>query len=144
MRFGISATSWIFPKNLRTRLRPIKVCAVAISSFLRRTAWQSGRLSGGPPSNRDRPDRRQAPNFVHACYATQARYPESLNTSSAPLGDLCGESGIYVAESPTQSRVPPCRAEICLVYLNGGPRNGFREPPFVFCAGSRIALSRDL
>src|ERR1043165_8414587 len=37
MRFGISATSWIFPKNLRTRLRPIKVCAVAMCSLLRRT-----------------------------------------------------------------------------------------------------------
>src|SRR5262245_16422447 len=32
MRFGISATSWIFPKNLRTRLRPVNVCA-AISSL---------------------------------------------------------------------------------------------------------------
>src|SRR5437763_1676927 len=28
MRFGISATSWIFPKNLRTRLRPVNVCAI--------------------------------------------------------------------------------------------------------------------
>src|ERR1700680_1437263 len=32
MRFGISATSWILPKNLRTRLRPVKVCAIS-SSF---------------------------------------------------------------------------------------------------------------
>src|SRR4029434_214226 len=50
MRFGISATSWIFPKNLRTRLRPIKVCAVAMCSLLRRTVQGHGRLSGGPPS----------------------------------------------------------------------------------------------
>src|ERR1700761_6968066 len=28
MRFGISATSSIFPKNLRTRFRPINVCAI--------------------------------------------------------------------------------------------------------------------
>src|SRR5687767_13076847 len=31
MRFGISATSWIFPKNLRTRLRPVNVCAAILS-----------------------------------------------------------------------------------------------------------------
>src|SRR6185295_14161752 len=28
MRFGISATSWIFPKNFLTRLRPVNVCAM--------------------------------------------------------------------------------------------------------------------
>src|ERR1700737_1993747 len=28
MRFGISATSSIFPKNFRTRFRPINVCAI--------------------------------------------------------------------------------------------------------------------
>jgi hypothetical protein len=31
MRFGISATSWIFPKNFRTRFRPINVCAIMSS-----------------------------------------------------------------------------------------------------------------
>src|SRR5215472_2081099 len=30
MRFGISATSGMFPKNLRTRLRPLKVWVWAI------------------------------------------------------------------------------------------------------------------
>src|SRR5919206_3614708 len=30
MRFGISATSWIEPKNLRTRLRAVKVCAILL------------------------------------------------------------------------------------------------------------------
>src|ERR1051326_861208 len=40
MRLGISATSWILPKNLRTRLRPVNVCAIvfdlSVSSRLRR------------------------------------------------------------------------------------------------------------
>src|SRR4051794_30084748 len=31
MRFGISATSWIFPKNFLTRLRPVNVCAIVLS-----------------------------------------------------------------------------------------------------------------
>src|SRR3954447_4997461 len=34
MRFGISATSSILPKNLRTRLRPVKVCAIVLSRFV--------------------------------------------------------------------------------------------------------------
>jgi hypothetical protein len=36
MRFGISATSLIFPKNLRTRLRPVNVSAIVASRFVRR------------------------------------------------------------------------------------------------------------
>ena len=35
MRFGISATSWILPKNLRTRLRPVNVCAIVCSLSVR-------------------------------------------------------------------------------------------------------------
>src|SRR6516164_1863652 len=31
MRFGISATSSILPKNLRTRLRPVNVCTIVAS-----------------------------------------------------------------------------------------------------------------
>src|SRR5882672_4439333 len=49
MRFGISATSWIFPKNLRTRLRPVNVCAaILFSRFVEPPG--PGRLSGRPPS----------------------------------------------------------------------------------------------
>src|SRR5215510_13044402 len=48
MRFGISATSWIFPKNLRTRLRPVNVCAVI--SPLSVGPSGPGRLSGRPQS----------------------------------------------------------------------------------------------
>src|SRR5262245_7045405 len=38
MRFGISATSWIFPKNLRTRLRPVNVCAISSLALSNRRA----------------------------------------------------------------------------------------------------------
>src|ERR1700736_827440 len=41
MRFGISATSSIFPKNLRTRLRPVNVCAI-VASLLPPTAHRGG------------------------------------------------------------------------------------------------------
>src|ERR1700719_714564 len=68
MRFGISATSSIFPKNFRTRFRPINVCAImssrsidpsspsrlrlAPSSRIRgfEIPGRLGRLSRGPPS----------------------------------------------------------------------------------------------
>src|SRR5262245_52867249 len=38
MRFGISATSWIFPKNLRTRFRPVNVCAISSLALSNRRA----------------------------------------------------------------------------------------------------------
>src|SRR5215468_10939009 len=43
MRFGISATSLMCPKNLRTRLRPVNVCCAIVASHLRRP-----RCEGGP------------------------------------------------------------------------------------------------
>src|SRR6478752_4413702 len=37
MRFGISATSLMCPKNLRTRLRPVNVCCAIVASRYRRS-----------------------------------------------------------------------------------------------------------
>jgi hypothetical protein len=48
MRFGISATSLIDPKNFRTRLRPVNVCAIVSLSI--RYERQRGRLSEQPQS----------------------------------------------------------------------------------------------
>src|SRR5262249_5268398 len=59
MRFGISATSRIFPKNLRTRLRPVNVCAAILSLSLRRTVG-SGTTLRKAAIHRDRQDRRRA------------------------------------------------------------------------------------
>src|SRR5262249_13672569 len=56
MRFGISATSWIFPKNLRKRFRPVNVCAIsslALSNRRARDDSPEGRhpwRSSGQPS----------------------------------------------------------------------------------------------
>src|SRR5581483_4076026 len=50
MRFGISATSLMCPKNLRTRLRPVNVCcAIGASHFV---ALQGGASSGEQPPSR--------------------------------------------------------------------------------------------
>jgi hypothetical protein len=49
MRFGISATSLIEPKNFRTRLRPVNVCAIVSLSILY-FGGKRGRLSERPHS----------------------------------------------------------------------------------------------
>src|SRR6516162_1752104 len=41
MRFGISATSLMCPKNLRTRLRPVNVCCAIVASRYRRPSGAS-------------------------------------------------------------------------------------------------------
>src|ERR1700751_4604677 len=42
MRFGISATSLMCPKNLRTRLRPVNVCCAIVASRYRRLRYEEG------------------------------------------------------------------------------------------------------
>src|SRR4051812_29622871 len=50
MRFGISATSLICPKNLRTRLRPVNVCcAIVASRFVALEGEPSGARLASPP-----------------------------------------------------------------------------------------------
>src|SRR5262245_18407506 len=58
MRFGISATSWIFPKNLRTRLRPVNVCAISSLALSNRRAGTTLRKAA---IHRDHQDRRRSP-----------------------------------------------------------------------------------
>src|SRR4029434_3031219 len=58
MRFGISATSWIFPKNLRTRLRPVNVCAIsslALSNCRARDDSPEGRHPSRPSGQPSKP-----------------------------------------------------------------------------------------
>src|SRR5262249_32044796 len=58
MRFGISATSWIFPKNLRTRLRPVNVCAIsslALSNRRARDDSPEGRHPSRPSGQPSKP-----------------------------------------------------------------------------------------
>src|SRR4051794_31460057 len=53
MRFGISATSLMCPKNLRTRLRPVNVCCAIVASHLccpRREGEPSEHAAFRPPS----------------------------------------------------------------------------------------------
>src|SRR6266513_1733417 len=61
MRFGISATSWIFPKNLRTRLRPVNVCAISSLSLSRCRTVGPGTTLRKAAIHRDHQDNRREP-----------------------------------------------------------------------------------
>src|ERR1700742_390625 len=81
MRFGISATSLMCPKNLRTRLRPVNVCCAIVASRYRRplpkrhfqgaavavprVEFRSISRAGRPSSGPDGPD------FVLQTFKTQ-------------------------------------------------------------------------
>src|SRR5262245_47381705 len=88
MRFGISATSRIFPKNLRTRLRPVNVCAAILSLSLRRTVG-SGTTLRKAAIHRDRQDRRRALMFL--CDST----PRPDRYSVPPIGGYMVISRIF-------------------------------------------------
>src|SRR5262249_25480029 len=95
MRFGISATSWIFPKNLRTRLRPVNVCAIsslALSNRRARDDSPEGRHPSRPSGQPSRPSpmRFGRPPNRHVPAAVRQRYgrfrglltPESVALTS--------------------------------------------------------------
>src|SRR5262249_55577494 len=96
MRFGISATSWIFPKNFRTRLRPVNVCAIVASHSNRAGPGTAGRnrTRGAGPwgSTHSRSDRRVNPDrairlplpsvlastYPHKTRASLAKHPAAI------------------------------------------------------------------
>src|SRR5262245_7155312 len=107
MRFGISATSWIFPKNLRTRLRPVNVCAIsslALSNRRARDDSPEGRNPSRPSGQPSNPLFRRfgCPPKRHASAAVGQRYgrfqgfrtPESLDLTSHLLEFHLG-SGLF-------------------------------------------------
>src|SRR5436190_14908514 len=80
MRFGISATSLMCPKNLRTRLRPVNVCCAIVASHLRRPLGANlpeARLTPPPGLNSEPSHPLEAriqairPEFVLRTYKTQ-------------------------------------------------------------------------
>src|SRR3974390_1312286 len=127
MRFGISATSVIVPKNFLTRLRPVNVCAIVSLSI------RFGRATRAPlrtvAIHRDHQDRRRgcpylcdsgsartAAHFTpsrewvsaHALPNNSDRWPIPLPCFRQPRGDPSGLSGIpYLSSTlaPTFSRV---------------------------------------
>src|SRR5215469_11191535 len=81
MRFGISATSLMCPKNLRTRLRPVNVCCAIVASRYRRPSRGRVLRNAVPPrpglnfSSVSRPEAQfqgyPSPEFVLQTFKTQ-------------------------------------------------------------------------
>src|ERR1700730_5793963 len=105
MRFGISATSWIFPKNLRTRLRPVNVCAMLCLSP-RRTAG-TGTTLRKAAIHRDRQDRRRA-RAVHLCMIRPDAESINRNRRQAVYGAIPGlpEITVLCSRAPRQGGRP--------------------------------------
>src|SRR5215510_6684932 len=98
MRFGISATSWIFPKNLRTRLRPVNVCAVISPLFCRTVG--TGTTLRKAAIHRDHPDRRRSPlptRFGHPPTALCDRRKAEI----VVISDVCPKSPVLF-DSPAE------------------------------------------
>jgi hypothetical protein len=83
MRFGISATSLMCPKNLRTRLRPVNVCcAIVASHFVAR----------------------QGRTFRSAIGIAPGLNSNSLLNLEAKLQDLNPESGRQIFRTQNDAR----------------------------------------
>src|SRR5580692_8052882 len=109
MRFGISATSSIFPKNLRTRLRPVKVCAI-VASLLPPPAPDGRRgLPAGANARAGRCSERRKRNLFRQLHANPARTetpgPETSGLMATAMGGNLGKSGSYI-DSESQIATP--------------------------------------
>src|SRR5580704_7005175 len=102
MRFGISAISSILPKNLRTRLRPVNVCAI-VGLVLRRAPCGDG----FPTADQAVPRERYRSSQVRAAVVTPAPRtrleivdPAPRSESKASLAPLRGDHGDSGGDNP--------------------------------------------
>src|SRR5215469_9228138 len=111
MRFGISATSLMCPKNLRTRLRPVNVCCAIVASRYRR-----------PPSGKANPPKRDlgvAPglNFHPIPRSKEANYggfrPEFVLQTFKTQNNARGNRGYTRSSDPSHHGLQ--KPEICLI-----------------------------
>src|SRR5882724_937145 len=99
MRFGISATSWIFPKNFLTRLRPINVCAIVLSLL---SSGGTGTTLRKAAIHRDYLDRRTWAHLLDDSGLPNRRLPKTAawRPYSLPLNGKDGDSGACTPKSP--------------------------------------------
>src|SRR6478672_539344 len=106
MRFGISATSWIFPKNFLTRLRPVNVCA-AISPLVL-SYRRAGTTLQKAAIHRDRQDRRQNPSAFKAIRLVTDRLCHSRQTADIrAIPEACPGNHRFVSRREGTRRSPP-------------------------------------
>src|SRR5581483_4501018 len=145
MRFGISATSLIVPKNFLTRLRPVNVCAiVSLSIRFRRAVRAPLRTAAIHPDHRDR--RRNRPVLCDSGLArTAAHYISPWPQHGPTTSLLSGTSGTfapeipYFAQSPDRARLRlacPGRIEIVTDYFNSTFAPTFSSVVLILLASS--------
>src|SRR5438034_9180927 len=117
MRFGISATSWIFPKNLRTRLRPVNVCAISFSLL----SYRRGRDDSPESRNPSRPSGQPSNRRLFLCDSAAAEPFEPV----PPVGGYSGDSEDFLEITDL---CPPGPVPAVLVARRLYPRVALRLP----------------
>src|ERR1700739_4943804 len=158
MRFGISATSLMCPKNLRTRLRPVNVCcAIGASHFV---ALQGGEPSGLRPPSRSglnvdhfegekpvsgnqlvlnlffRPSKRKTTRGAQM--RTRPSEPFSLRTAKAR--QCLSPNGLQGGNTGAAAPKPCFRAAVPIWDDNHGDSRGKPAYPHTFLCSTRIRL----
>src|SRR5215813_3213347 len=149
MRFGISATSSILPKNLRTRLRPVNVCAIVASSIPPATRTGGGRLrrtSLVQPGTGNNPAEGINPAFLGPILPTPTHEEQGRSDSprfvrSSMLGLI--KTHIGIRSSITKVGRPPRPPSACFplpAVLQGG--QGRRRARAYFAPAARRPLAQ--
>src|SRR5262249_33577653 len=108
MRFGISATSLIVPKNFLTRLRPVNVCAIfSLSIRFRRAARAPLRTAA---IHRDHQDRRRDRPFL--CDSGLTRTALLFTSHRDRIGGHERLGGLPVGNRPLLVRDPRVAPEM--------------------------------
>src|SRR5271169_4735042 len=143
MRFSISATSLICPKNLRTRLRPVNVCCAIVASHfvaLEGRAFRSATaIATGVNFDRSREPKAQfqgvlSPEFVLPTFKTQNDARGALHRTRPSEPFRYGLQKPEIAYLPTacgrkrrRSRRPPCFRAVAPIW--DGNRGNSRDKP---------------
>src|SRR5437588_10304527 len=121
MRFGISATSSIFPKNFLTRFRPINVCAIMSSRSIEPSDSSAGGKAGIQPSPRREGDRYREGICARRSEAARrssrlSRGPQSIATVGTGVARL-----VFPLVSPIRLRSESA-SMLCRTLKAGGSR----------------------
>src|SRR6185437_4419126 len=134
MRFGISATSLIDPKNFLTRLRPVNVCA--IGSILSRFEF-AGSAGASPDSrhHRDYPDRRRGCPFL-----CDSGLPEPPHSSTRLGGNPSLGAAFLNLSRATGPGIAIC-LQISVAYFNSTLAPTFSRVALILSASSLLTPS---
>src|SRR6476646_10186146 len=150
MRFGISATSWIVPKNFLTRLRPVNVCAIFSLSIRFRRAARAPLRSAA--IHRDHLDRRRGRPVLcdsgltrtaaHFTFHRNQRLPVHHRLGGDPAGTQPTAAFLKLSPGPVaRGRYSPLEIEIITDYFNSTFAPTFSSVSLILLASSLFTPS---